>query len=107
MSLKKLEIDVWMENWDKLRENGKKTRVDFETVLNQTKSEQVELDRLYTEAERFAEKMHEKDRLPRTRAERWRRLKARFKRAGGQGSRPEIILSRTMRKIRSGYPKRA
>ncbi len=48
---------------------AKKTREDFVTVLNQTKSEQVELERLYNEAERFAEKMQEKDRLSRKSAE--------------------------------------
>ena len=61
--LRSLEINVWMANWDALREAAEKTRADFETVSEQTEQAQVSLDRLYGQAEELAEKMHEQDKL--------------------------------------------
>jgi len=90
--LRELEINVWMENWDKLREGAQKTRTDYETLLHDTEKAQENLNALYRQAEAAAESMHEKD----TQAEQLRAALSAAENAAGELEGALAVLLNTL-----------
>jgi len=59
--LRLLEISVWLENLDNLKTNVRKLELDFHAAEAQRDEARAALDALYTEGERYGERMREKD----------------------------------------------
>ena len=59
--LKDLEVSVWMETLDRLREQNETVQRDYAAARDNLQGAQRELERLYAEAERYAGQMREQD----------------------------------------------
>lgn len=59
--LRELEISVWMDSLDSLKEQITKTETDYLNALNQKDGVSREIDAIYEAAQTFTDKMHEKD----------------------------------------------
>ena len=59
--LRGLEISLWLEQLEKIRQNGIKVLADFENAVRQKEEAQAQVEALYAAAEGFAAKMREKD----------------------------------------------
>jgi len=59
--LKSVEIDVWMENLDKISASSKKLLENYEIVAAQFDDEQKSIEMLYQQREEHSLKMHELD----------------------------------------------
>ena len=59
--LRGLEISVWLEQLEKIRQSGIKVLSDYETAVRQKETAQAELQSLYDAAESFAAAIREKD----------------------------------------------
>ncbi len=59
--LRGLEISVWLENLEKVRQSGMKTLSDYENAVRHKENTQKTVEELYAAAEQYAEQMREKD----------------------------------------------
>jgi len=59
--LRGLEVTVWTENLARAKENAQKFKNDYDVVCSQLNFSQAALDSLYSEVEKLAEQMREKD----------------------------------------------
>ena len=60
-SLKDLEVSVWMETLDRLKEQAETVNRDYRTAKDNLAGAQRELEQLYASAENLSQKMREKD----------------------------------------------
>ena len=56
-----LEISVWLENLETLKQEARKLESDFRAACEERDQARAELDALYAESERYGERMREKD----------------------------------------------
>lgn len=59
--LRLLEISVWLENLEKLKQDARKLESDFRAAQEERDAAKEELDTLYAENEQFGARMQEKD----------------------------------------------
>ncbi len=59
--LRGLEISVWLENLERVRQNGIKYAADYEQALRQKQEAQQAVENLYAQVEQMSEAMREKD----------------------------------------------
>lgn len=56
-----LEVSVWLDQLEGLKQNARRLEVDLSAVKRERNESQIQLDKLYTQAEQFGEKMQQKD----------------------------------------------
>ena len=59
--LRQVEVSAWMETLDRLRTQAQATQADFDSAEKARSDAKRQMDKFYTDAENFSEKMREKD----------------------------------------------